>query len=112
MVDAAVATPLPTPVWINHYDKECRDSDTLGCMVTHRLCHPELCFIGDEVGNNISMKGDVNAGGKILCTKQGTSPYEKASSTDKKFTKIGLSVLDGNHVMCLLIFQGRKRICQ
>ena len=108
MVDTADMEPLPTPVWMNHDGKEGEESDALGCMVSHRLCYPELCFVGDKVGGNISMKGDGNADGKKLCTKQGTTPYEKASSTDKRCTMIGITALDESPVMYLLIIQGKE----
>ena len=54
------------------------------------------------------MKGDGNADGKKLCTKQGTTPYEKASSTDKRCTMIGITALDVSPVMYLLIIQGKE----
>ena len=93
---------------MDHHGKECQHNNALGCIVTNGLIHPELCFVGDEVGGIISMNSDGNAGGKKLCTEQGTTPYEKASSTDKRFTMIGLTSLDGNPVMCLLIIQGKE----
>ena len=107
MVYAEVAEPLPTPIWMDNDGNKCQESNALGCQVTHRLCHPELCFVGDEVGGNISMKGDGHVGGQKLCTEQGTIPYRKASHTEKKFTMIGLTSLDGNPVMCVLIIQGK-----
>jgi len=66
-----------------------------------------MCFVGDEVGGNISMKGDGHVGGQKLCIEQGTIPYKKASHTDKRFTMIGLLSLDGNPVMYVLIIQGK-----
>ena len=108
MVDAEVAEPLSTPLWLDRDGKECDESESLGCMVTHKLKHPDICFVGDEVGGNISMKGDGNAGGKKLCKEHGTISYERASTTDKRFTMIGLTSLDGKPVMCVLIIQGKE----
>ena len=63
-VDAAGAERLPTPIWMDHHGEECQKNDALGCLVTDRLNHSELCFVGDKVGGNTSMKGDGNARGK------------------------------------------------
>ena len=108
MIFASVAELLSKPIWMDRNGNECHKSEALGCQVTHRLCHPELCFVDDEVGGNISMKGDGNIGGQKLCTKQGTIPYKKASHTDKKFIIIGLTSLNGKPVMCVLIIQGKN----
>ena len=33
-------------------------------MVKYKLKHPDLCFVGDEVGSNISMKVDGHVAGR------------------------------------------------
>ena len=68
MVCAEAAEPLPTPIWMDRDGNECHETKAFGCQVTHRLCHPEFCFIGDKVGGIISMKCDGNVGGQKLCT--------------------------------------------
>ena len=107
MVCAKVPEVLPTPIWMDHNGNECRESEALGCQVTHRLCHPKLCVASDKVGGKISMEGDGNVGQQKLCMEQGTIPYKKASHTEKRFTMIGLMPLDGNPLMCVLIIQGK-----
>ena len=109
MVEAGVAERLSHPIWMSREGKECSQKDALGCMVTHKLCHPDRCFVGDEVGGNLSMKGYGHAGGKLLLTSNGSVPYEKSSSTEKRFTMIGLTALDGMPVLCVLIIQGVNR---
>lgn len=109
MVDAGVAKKLDAPKWMDRNGDECEESQALGCKVTHELCHPDLCFVGDEVGGNLSMKGDGHAGGQKFLTGTGTVPYRKTSSSDKRFTMIGLTALDGSPVMCVLIIMGKKR---
>ena len=42
MVEAGVAQRLPAPIWMDRHGKECTEKDALGCMVTHKLCHPEI----------------------------------------------------------------------
>lgn len=106
MVEAGVAQRLPAPIWMDRHGNECSQNDAFGCMVTHKLCHPDRCFVGDEVGGNLSMKGDGHAGGKLLLTGQGSVPYARASHVEKRFTMIGLTALDGTPVLCVLILQG------
>ena len=62
MVCSEVAKPLPPLIGRDRDVNECSESGAIGCQVTHRLCHPEFCYIGDKVGGNISMKGDGNVG--------------------------------------------------
>ena len=109
MVDAGIAEKYDEPKWLNMNGEECSEAEALGCKVTHKLCHPELCFVGDEVGGNLSMKGDGHAGGQKFLTGTGTVPYRKCSNSEKRFTLIGLTALDGQPVMCVLILKGNRR---
>ena len=107
MVHCGVAKPLPVPVWMNKHGKECEESKAFGCKVRYELTHPDFCLVGDEVGGNISMKGDGHAGGQLFITERGSVPYRKVSSSDKRFTLIGLTALNGQPVMCVIIIQGK-----
>ena len=53
MVDAGIAEKYDEPKWLNINGEECCEAEALGCKVTHKLCHPKLCFVGDEVGGNL-----------------------------------------------------------
>ena len=77
-------------------------------MVTHKLCHPDRCFVDDEVGRNLSMKGDDHAVGRKLTATE-TVPYSRASHVEKRFTMIGLTALDGSPILCVLIIQGVQK---
>ena len=44
MVEAGVAEQLPQPIWMDRNGKQVGEKDALGCMVTHKLCHPDRCF--------------------------------------------------------------------
>ena len=109
MVDAGVAEKYDEPKWLNMNGEECCEAEALGCKVTHKLCHPELCFVGDKVGGNLLMKGDGHTGGQKFLTGTGTVPYRKYSNSEKRFTLIGLTALDGQPVMCVLILKGNRR---
>ena len=75
----------------------------------YRLLHPDRCFVGDEVGGNISMKGDGHVGGKLFLTSPDSVAYDRVSVSEKRFTLIGLTALDGSPVMCILIIQGKTK---
>lgn len=108
MVLAWVAERLSHPIWIDRCGKECSNNDALGCMVIHKLCPSDRCFVGDLVGRNVSMKGDGHAGGKLLLRGQG-QVHTRSSHVEKRFTMIGLTALDGAPILCVLIFPGAKR---
>ena len=67
-------------------------------MVKYKLPHPDLCFVGDEVNGNISMKGDGHAAGRLLLGAPGSVAYDRLSVTEKRITMIGLTALDGSSV--------------
>ena len=85
---------LEEPCWIDRNGQVCDEE---------KLCHPDLCFVGDEVGGNLNMKGDGHCGGQKFLTGSGTVPYRKVSATEKRFTMIGLTVFDGHPVHLMLI---------
>ena len=85
--------------------KQVDEKDVLGCIVTHKLCHPDRYFVGDEVGGNLSMKGDDHTAGRKALTATESVPYIPASHVEKRFTMIGLTALDGSPVLCALIIQ-------
>ena len=66
LVHAKVAVKLDHPVWMNQNGEICSESEAFGYKVHHKILRPDLCFCGDEVGGNISMKGDGHNGGELL----------------------------------------------
>jgi len=50
MVAAGVAEPLEKPTWQDRNGHPCSKESAHGCVVTHKLTHPEMCLVGDEVG--------------------------------------------------------------
>ena len=109
MVETGVAVELDSPVWMDRAGNEVEDeADAYGCKVTHKVIRPDMCICGDEVGGNLSMKGDGNEGGKLLLGERGYVAQEKASTHSRKFTMIGFTALTGDPVMCVLIFEGKR----
>ena len=43
MVDAGVAEPLGKSIWMDIEGNECLEEEAVGCQVTHKLCHPDMC---------------------------------------------------------------------
>ena len=49
------------------------------------------------------MKGDGHVTGKLLLGTPESVAYDRVSVTEKRFTMIGLTALNGSPVMCILI---------
>ena len=108
MVNAGLAIELDSPVWMDRSGNTVDETKAFGCKVTHDILYPDMCLVGDEVGGNISMKGDGHAGGKLYLCEKGQIPQQKTSSKDKHFTLMGLTNLKGEPVMCILVIAGKK----
>lgn len=108
LVHANIAVKLDTPVWQDADGNNCVEDEAVGCKVTHKIIKPEYCIVGDETGGNLSMKGD---GGrkKFLCAR-GDVPRTKASGCDRHFTTIGLTLLTGDPLMCIVVMKGKRPV--
>ena len=77
--------------------------------MTHDVTHPHYALVADELGGNISQKGDGYVGGtKLLCEK-GSVPRKITSNQDKHFTTLGFTVFSGEPAMCCIIFAGSNQ---
>ena len=106
---AGVAELLPTPEWMDRKGLIVEEARAFGCKCSHRLSHPDHCVVLDEVGGNINMKGDGHIGGEKYLCEPGVIPQQKASRADKHFTLLGLTLLTGEPLMCVVIFAGLRR---
>ena len=109
MICDGVAKKWTPPVWMNSEGKECCQSEAFGYILTHNLIHIDWCLVGDKVGENISMKGDGRAEGRLYLAAKGRVVYRKYCKADRKFTLIGLTSLSGQPVMCIVIIKGTIR---
>ena len=108
MVDAGVVKKLDVSQWMDINGNIVEESEAFGCKVTHEVTCPKNCFVVDEVGSNTSMKsGGSVAGEKLLVTK-GTEPQQRISTKDKHFTVLGLTALNGEPALCVIIFSGKQ----
>ncbi len=107
MVDAGLAIKLDETVWVDRSGNVCSEEDAFGCKVHHQLLKPDMCLCGDEVGNNISMKGYGHSGGELLLTAKKSVGQKRCSTRNQKFTLIGLTAFSGEPVMCVIMIKGK-----
>ena len=65
-----------------------------------------MCLVTDQVGGNISQKGDGLIGGELLLTEPGQVAQQTTLTKDKHYTLLGLTLLTGQHLVCVLIMVG------
>ena len=98
-----------SPIWKDSYANICTEEDSFGYKVTHALTHPEMCIVMDEVGGNISQKGDGHIWGKLLVCGKGIIPQNKnkiQKIKDKHWVLLGITAFNGEPVICDIIFSG------
>ena len=108
MITAGVAVMLPEPVWMNAKGEHVEEGDAFGCKVTLDITKPEMCVVADEVGGNTSQKDDGKIGGERWLCSPGTIPQRKISTKNKHYTTLGLTLLNGHPLMCVVIMAGEK----
>ena len=109
LVDAGLAVPLEDPIWMDKDGNSCEPNEAFGCKVTHRILYPEDVLVADELGGNLSQKGDGNLGGEKLMCEAGTVPRQRSCTNDRHFTVLGFTNLLGEPVMCCVIIKGVNR---
>ena len=107
MIECGVAIKLDTPVWMDRQGNICEEGAAFGCKVFHQLVRPDMCVCGDEVGGNLSMKGDGHIAGTKLLTGVGNVPKLQTSTRNRRFTMIGLTAFTGEPKMCIIILEGK-----
>ena len=96
MVECGVARKLDAPT--DQFD---------GDIVTrYELLHPGMCLVVDEVGSNISQRGDGHITGTKYCCEHGTIPNNEVSHNDRHFTMLSFTALTGEPVLCVIIIAG------
>ena len=79
-----------------------------GCKVNVNITHPEIVITADEEGSSTSQKGDGHIGGESYVFGRGKVPQNKSLKKDKHFTLLGLNLLTGEPLMCVIIFEGKQ----
>ena len=96
MVECGVARKLDAPT--DQFDGD--------IATRYELLHPGMCLVVDEVGSNISQRGDGHITGTKYCCEHGTIPNNKVSHNDQHFTVLGFTALTGEPVLCVVIIAG------
>ena len=108
--DSKVATYFDTPKYMNRDGDVVEDeADSYGLKCNIKINRPDMCVVMDEVGCNLSQTDDNANGGQMYVCEAGTVPYESCSTKNCHFTCLGLTRLDGEALMCVVIIQGKKR---
>ena len=109
MIAAKVSEKVPGGCWMDKEGNLVSENDSYGMKVSTRLTHPHCCLAMDETGGDTSMMKDGAAAGEKYIGKKGQSVRRPAGKKAKKYTTIGLTGLDGNAAMCIVIFAGVER---
>ena len=100
-----IAYKVDEPFWADKKGAKVRDEKlSYERKITHQLRYPKMCLVFDETGCNTSQKKDGRCGNeKFLCAR-GSTPEQRIATKSNHFTVIGITLLDGTPVMCVVIF--------
>ena len=108
--DCKIATRFPSPVWMNKEGKIVdNENDSYGCKVNINIHRPDMGIVLDEVGCNLSQENDNANGGQLFVCGTNEQPYQTVATKSNHFTCLGLTRLDGEPLMCVIIIQGKRR---
>jgi hypothetical protein len=84
------------------------EGDTYDRHTIYSLLHPDKLIFLDEVRENISQKGDGNAGGQKFVVAKDMRAQVRNSFKDNHFTVLGFTAAGGRAVMCAIIIEASK----
>jgi hypothetical protein len=88
--------------------KSVSENDSKGFKVKVKLTRPDMCIVMDEVGSNLSMMKDGHAGGEKFVVGKGKEAKLRSTKRDKRFTCLGLTLLSGEPLMCVIIVDSKQ----
>ena len=110
LLESGLATQFPQPIWMDKDGNLVVDElDAFGMKCTIDITRPDIIFVCDEVGCNLSQEGDNAIGGSKFVTGKDDQAYNQASIRDSHFTCLGITNLEGETVLCVILFTGKKR---
>jgi hypothetical protein len=107
LVAAGLAVKLESPIWMDGNGVEVEEEKAIGMKVATKLNHPDMCVVMDEVGCNINMTKDGHVNGTRFVVDKNDEAKQKASKKEKHFTCLGLTLLSGELLMCVVIVDGK-----
>ena len=82
MSEANMAVEFDEPVQMDSDGQICDEKDSVGLIFTQRMTHTDYFTEADELGGNISQKGDENAGHTRLLCEKGSAPKRIISNQE------------------------------
>ena len=108
--ECGVATRFSKPVWMNSSGEIVSNfEDAMGCKVSIDIDRKDMCIVLDEVGCNLTQEKDGSKGGEKYVCAPHEVPYQASSTKNNHFTCLGLTRLDGEPLMCVVLIQGKRR---
>ena len=108
--DSKVAIKFDKPVWMdNDGNIVVNEDDSYGCKVSIDIIRPDMCVVLDEVGCNLSQEKDSSKGGQMFVCGVKEQPYQSIATKANHFTCLGLTLLNGEALLCVVIIQGKRR---
>jgi hypothetical protein len=83
-------------------------AEAYGQKMQYSLLHQEYLVMVDEVGENISQKGDGNTGGQKFTVANEMRAQVRNSFKDNHFTVLGFTASNGQPTMCAIIIAASK----
>jgi hypothetical protein len=109
LANAGIVEVLDDELWLDmHVNIVQTKEEAYGRKKKYLLKHPEKVIFVDKVGDNISQKGDGNAGGQHFMVARDMRAQVRNSFKDNCFTVLGFTTEDGRAVMCAIIIAAYK----
>ena len=79
-----------------------------GFNVQIKITRPEMGLLLDECGCNLSQEYDNNYGNELYLTGKNDKAYQSISTKYNHFTFIGITLMNGQPLMCVVIVTGKS----
>jgi hypothetical protein len=109
LAEVGVAEVLEHEVWRDiHNNVVQKEAEAYGRKTRYSLLHPDKLLFFDEVGENISQKGDGNSGGQKFMVARDMRAQVRKYFKYNHFTVLGFAAADGHAVMFAIIIAASK----
>ena len=103
-----VATCNEVPIWMDQQGTiVSSEDDGYGMTVTYKITRPNVCLVMDEYDCNLSQERDSIVKGELYLIGIGQKAHESRSNKHIHFTIIGVTLLNGHPLMCVIIITGK-----
>ena len=103
-----VATQLEEPVSMSKDGKQVPDKiQGYGLKVPIQITRPDMCLVLDKCGCNISQQGNSRIGQEKFLAGPDDKAYSAIATKNRYFTHIGVTSLNGEALMYVIIISGK-----